>query len=201
MIEKLKSKKGITLIALVITIVVLIILAGVAITLSLGDNGIFKKASKAKEDTLVAQNEESVQIADATNAIDEMVGSSDRETNQTLPQNNLSTEEEVIGTWIDGKTLYQKTVVLNLTTENSKLYPHNIANVETIYIDAGNTFQQNVSGAFFPFFVIGINETGLVNNNLSYIQYVDTTNITVRAGTSSKQQKAYVTLKYTKTTD
>lgn len=41
---KTKEEKAITLIALVITIVILIILAGVAIRLSLGENGIFEKA-------------------------------------------------------------------------------------------------------------------------------------------------------------
>ena len=69
------DQKAITLIALVITIVVLIVLASVAITLSLGDNGIFKKAVKAKEDTLVAQNEEAMQIAEATNSMDEIITS------------------------------------------------------------------------------------------------------------------------------
>lgn len=46
--KKIKGSKGITLIALVITIVVLIILAGVAIALSVGNNGIFTKAKEAK---------------------------------------------------------------------------------------------------------------------------------------------------------
>lgn len=45
------SKSGITLIALVITMVVLIILAGIAINLSLGNNGIFNKSKYAKEET------------------------------------------------------------------------------------------------------------------------------------------------------
>ena len=40
--EKINNK-GITLIALVITIVVLIILAAVAINLSIGENGLFRK--------------------------------------------------------------------------------------------------------------------------------------------------------------
>ena len=44
----LKNKKGITLVALVVTIVVLLILAGVSINLVLGDNGIVKKAQDAK---------------------------------------------------------------------------------------------------------------------------------------------------------
>ena len=45
--NKLKSKKGITLVALVVTIVVLLILAGVSINAVLGDNGIIKKANQA----------------------------------------------------------------------------------------------------------------------------------------------------------
>ena len=44
----LKSKKGITLVALVITIVVLLILAGVSINLVLGNNGIIAKAKEAE---------------------------------------------------------------------------------------------------------------------------------------------------------
>ena len=44
----LEKQKGITLVALVVTIVVLLILAGVSINLVLGDNGIVKKAQEAK---------------------------------------------------------------------------------------------------------------------------------------------------------
>ena len=43
------KQKGITLIALVVTIIVLLILAGVAINLTVGENGIFNKAKFAKE--------------------------------------------------------------------------------------------------------------------------------------------------------
>ena len=46
---KTKEMKGITLIAIVITIVVLLILAGVSINLLLGDNGIITKATEAKD--------------------------------------------------------------------------------------------------------------------------------------------------------
>ncbi len=50
-IEKvsLKSTRGITLISLVITIIILIILAGIAINLSIGENGIFRRVQQAKE--------------------------------------------------------------------------------------------------------------------------------------------------------
>lgn len=43
--------KGITLVALVVTIVVLLILAGISINLLLGENGIIKKAKEAREKT------------------------------------------------------------------------------------------------------------------------------------------------------
>ena len=55
---KTKEMKGITLIALVITIVVLMILAGVSINTVLGDDGIIKKAKEAAEATRRASAEE-----------------------------------------------------------------------------------------------------------------------------------------------
>ncbi|MFR2450682.1 MAG: type II secretion system protein [Clostridia bacterium] len=55
---KTKEMKGITLIALVITIVVLMILAGVSINIVLGDDGIIKKAKEAAETTRRASAEE-----------------------------------------------------------------------------------------------------------------------------------------------
>lgn len=44
---KLKQKNGITLVALVVTIIILLILAGVVIGAISGDNGILKKAKEA----------------------------------------------------------------------------------------------------------------------------------------------------------
>lgn len=57
-----KQKKGITLIALVITIIILLILAGVTISIVLND-GIMKKASVVKENTNNATEKELVSIA------------------------------------------------------------------------------------------------------------------------------------------
>ena len=55
---KTKEMKGITLVALVVTIVVLLILAGVSINLVLGNNGIIAKAKEAAEKTAEAQEKE-----------------------------------------------------------------------------------------------------------------------------------------------
>ncbi|MCI8344968.1 MAG: hypothetical protein HFJ42_03215 [Clostridia bacterium] len=49
---KIKNNEAITLISLIITVIILIILAGVVINFSLGENGIFKQAKYAKTETL-----------------------------------------------------------------------------------------------------------------------------------------------------
>ena len=60
-----KEEKGITLIALVITIIVLLILAGVAIAMLSGENGILKKAAEAKTETEKGQEKEETALATA----------------------------------------------------------------------------------------------------------------------------------------
>ena len=61
--ETFKKNKGITLIALVVTIIVLLILAGISIVMLTGQNGILNRAVEAKEKTEVAQEDESVKMA------------------------------------------------------------------------------------------------------------------------------------------
>ena len=61
--EQLKRTKGITLIALVITIIVLLILAGVTIATLTGDNGILTKAQNAKTQNYKATAKEKVDLA------------------------------------------------------------------------------------------------------------------------------------------
>ena len=68
--ETRKKNKGITLIALVVTIVVLLILAGVTIATLTGDNGILTKAQEAKEKTEEAAKREEAELADLNSYID-----------------------------------------------------------------------------------------------------------------------------------
>lgn len=60
--NSLKKKSGITLIALVITIIVLIILAGVTISLVVSENGLLDRAKYAKEEYNYAQSKERLEI-------------------------------------------------------------------------------------------------------------------------------------------
>ena len=62
--SKQKNKqRGITLIALIVTIIVLIILAGVSISMVVGDNGIITQAQKAKQETEIKSDEEKIRLA------------------------------------------------------------------------------------------------------------------------------------------
>ena len=62
---KFKNKNGITLIALVVTIVVLLILAGISISILTGQNGILTRTKEAKEKTETASEDEQRKLAQA----------------------------------------------------------------------------------------------------------------------------------------
>lgn len=76
----LKNKKGITLIALVITIIILLILAGITIVALTGDNGIIKQANDAKNKTKQSEVKEALELSVLTSRINEPeIGSIDIE--------------------------------------------------------------------------------------------------------------------------
>lgn len=58
-----KKEFGITLIALVITIVVLLILAGISLNITIGKNGILEKSKESKEKTEIAREKEILDLA------------------------------------------------------------------------------------------------------------------------------------------
>ena len=82
--NKIKSTKGITLISLVVTIIILLIIAGVSINLLLGENGIIKRTGLAKEEY------ENVQIAEqeSLNEAEKQLA----DYNKGLPDNTPNTE-------------------------------------------------------------------------------------------------------------
>ena len=71
---KNKQERGITLIALVVTIVVLLILAGVSISLVLNNNGVISKAKDAKNQYAEAQTNDEKQLNEVSDWIDTKVG-------------------------------------------------------------------------------------------------------------------------------
>ena len=78
-----KEIKGITLVALVITIIVLLILSGVAISFTIGDNGIFRKAQDATKIYENAQKNEKIEIDKVSNYINNYLNEDKEEPNIT----------------------------------------------------------------------------------------------------------------------
>ncbi len=65
-----KQVQGITLIALVVTIIVLLILAGVAISLTVGDNGLFRRVQNAADTWQMAEQNEQSEMDKAAEVLD-----------------------------------------------------------------------------------------------------------------------------------
>ena len=82
----LKNGYGITLIALVVTIVVLLILAGISVSMLTGQNGILNRASEAKEKTSSSQKQEKTNLANMEELINEKIaGKSIEQVNDDNP--------------------------------------------------------------------------------------------------------------------
>ena len=107
--KKLKSQtvskiSGITLIALVVTIVVLLILAGITISLVFSENGIIAKAKEAAEKTNQAAINEQEQMNEVAGYLDNMlneIGGSEEEPTPpkpTLPSDGSYSEEKGVNT-------------------------------------------------------------------------------------------------------
>ena len=90
-----KQENGITLIALVVTIIVLLILAGISIAMLTGQNGILNRAAEAKEKTGVAQEDEEKTLQGYEDIIAQYTGSlpSRAETKPYFPNSTFSYKE------------------------------------------------------------------------------------------------------------
>ena len=73
--QLIKNKKGITLIALVVTVVVLLILAGISINMIFSQDGIIDKAHNVKNTAEEAQKSDEEAINSLLNQLDEIVNS------------------------------------------------------------------------------------------------------------------------------
>ena len=123
---------AITLISLVITIILLIILAGIVINISIGENGLFKKAKYAKNEYLNAQSKEEEEL----NELYKQLG-----VTENLPEN---TKETQAGTTVKLPSKWEKYTPAYVTNEKgqevisskkvSSVYAVSAGNGETVPI-------------------------------------------------------------------
>ena len=104
-----------------------------------------------------------------------------------------STDEMIIGRWIDGKPLYRKVVQGNITSKNQSLFVVN-ANVETMISIRGYDFSNGIY--YFPF---NYTQDGSTQKAVFYKKDTDT--IEFRSNSSESGEVFVVILEYTKTTD
>ena len=103
--KKFKRNKGITLIALVVTIIVLLILAGISISMLTGQNGILNRAAEAKSKNGTAQNEDLVKLS-TMDALSQGLGTITDANLKTALNNNIGEEKyEITGDATNGWTV------------------------------------------------------------------------------------------------
>lgn len=103
--KKIVNEKGITLVALVITIIILLILAGIGIATLTGDNGLFARAKQAKEKTVEDQLREEIVMAIQDIQAEE------------LPKGNNVT----LGTLVNGRQLESKLKGITAELEGNEI--------------------------------------------------------------------------------
>lgn len=115
-------------------------------------------------------------------------------TPQGVPAVHYSTDEQVVGTWIDGSTLYEKT--LSFTAPNSNAYSSVSLGVDVDYISIVEAV------------AIGTSQVGYLNGaytgspvNDEWQGFINLSNLSFdyRVGTIYRNAECFVTIRYTKT--
>ena len=91
--EKLKEEKGITLLALILTVVIMIILAAVTINVALGEGGLVDQAKWAAEQTANSTKSEQEQLDDVADQINDIIAGIGGDTNSTGGEETNSVED------------------------------------------------------------------------------------------------------------
>ena len=124
--ERLRGKRGITLIALVVTIIVLLILAGITISLVFSENGVVTKAKEAKEETRGAAVEEARDMWELDKSLTEYVGGSSQSLDELLDslesQKQITAEEKAQIKETGSVTIGSRTITFNTARTLVELY-------------------------------------------------------------------------------
>ena len=122
---KNKEERGITLIALVITIIVLLILAGISIATLTGQNGILTQAKNAKEQTRIEQVKEQINLWNTEKQMS-------KQTNQTA-----TSEEDFLQGLIDNGSITENEIDREkqvITVEGEEIYYGSGSELTDIYV-------------------------------------------------------------------
>lgn len=114
-------------------------------------------------------------------------------TPQGVPAHHYSEDEQVVGTWIDGSTLYEKTINFGeLPNTTTKTVNHNISNIDTIYGIEGIAYSSSTNTS------INLPYPNTDNTNVVTLS-ANRTIITIITYRDRTSFNGYVTIRYTKT--
>lgn len=152
---------------------------------------------KAKQSAgLVATVVNSLESTSATDALSAKQG---KELNEKITRNSTySTEEQAVGTWIDGKTIYRKVINFGtLPNATKKEVQHNISNI-SIFTKIEGIAIRNDETKFTQSLPLVYKNTEMFYNTALA---VDNTTIEIQTDGDRSMFNGYVTLEYTKTTE
>ena len=175
----LKERKGITLIALVITIIVLLILAGVSIAMLTGQNGILTQAQNAKTTTENKSAEEKVKLAvmSARTRSETAALELDKLKEEIANQGGTATNNEFpVNVTMDGKSFTVTNTGVVTATESSTTNPNPPASTDTLKASdiAAKTDKTKIYGATVTGYTL---PSGTTTDVKWKIFYADNSNI------------------------
>ena len=184
--EKIINNKGITLVALVITIIILLILAGISIQ-AITNTGLFANAKKAKEKSMEGQLKEEISLAIQSIQTEEIY-KGNSVTLETLAGGQLEKElKDITAELADGEINgeykdYEYTIddKFNVTINGpiTGVRIKGIAEVQTGYVFEGNTVEIKVTASITEGTITGIEaaEEATIKTDTSATEKVYTVN-------------------------
>ena len=169
---KNKKERGITLIALVVTIIVLIILAGISINLIFGTNGIINKAKSSKTLTEQASLNEQIALGEIDKELEKYI--------EGLPENTKD-NPQVAGTEVKIPESWYTTTPAYVSTEDGSVVKKSVKLASVTAVATGNGETVPVPIGFY--YVGGTKDTGVVISDNSadknkYVNYTPTGEVT-----------------------
>lgn len=156
----LKNKKGITLVALVITIIVLLILSGISISMITTENSVIDKASNAKIQHSIAEQKEMIAIAFVKASQKNVLG----DVKQEDLQNELDKTGEKITVFSDGTNF-----IIQFENENRIYNLNNNGIIVSDYILDSNSLNKLATGIYGK--LLENNQVEIINTVTNKISY------------------------------
>ena len=207
----MKKEKGITLIALVITIIVLLILAGVTVQTLTGDNGLLQQADKAKMLTEIGEIEEKIKLKTLENENQQLIEGSLDSIDLDISENLINKYKDIV--YVKDSKLYLS-FIANYPQINS--YKNNKEKIEALkdrlevtydsikaynkvvnpsFNDGLNGWEQN-KPSYNTIEVLNEQGNNYVNIDMKYLENGTTTWIRQTLTAEKYNDKIYINTKY-----